>query len=107
MSIYRVFIATLLLFLFSVDVAKAAVTPPQGIVGISEGTDFSCTATNLAEVYCWGKNDVGQLGIATPTINDGGYHIALNPVKVTGLSGVIAIASGSAHTCALRDDGTV
>jgi alpha-tubulin suppressor-like RCC1 family protein len=87
--------------------AHAVVTPLQGIASISVGTDFACAASQLGEVYCWGKNDLGQLGVATPIINDGGYRTALNPVKLPGLSGVVSVATGGAHACALRNDGGV
>ena len=87
--------------------ASAAVVPLRGVVGISVGTDFSCAVIQLGDVYCWGKNDVGQLGVATPAINDGGYHTALNPVKVIGLSGVVSAASGWGHSCAVRNDASV
>jgi alpha-tubulin suppressor-like RCC1 family protein len=87
--------------------AHAVVIPLQGIASISVGTDFACAASQLGEVYCWGKNDLGQLGVATPIINDGGYRTALNPVKLPGLSGVVSVATGGAHACALRNDGSV
>jgi len=87
--------------------SHATVTQLRGAVGISTGIDFSCAVMQVGDVYCWGKNDVGQLGVATPVINDGGYHTALNPVKVIGLSSVISIASGWGHSCAMRSDGSV
>src|SRR5690606_25530778 len=52
-------------------------------------------------VYCWGHNADGQLGA--------GPRIAARPQagKVTGVSGVVQIVAGMAHTCALRGDGKV
>lgn len=101
-SVFVVFFA-----LFFGALSHSAVTPLRGIVAISAGTDFSCAAARTGDVYCWGKNDVGQLGVATPAINDGGYHTALNPVKVNGLGGVVSVASGWGHSCAVRNDGSV
>jgi hypothetical protein len=106
MTIYRL-VTTLLASLACASVASAVVTPLKGVASISVGNDFACAATQLGEVFCWGKNDVGQLGVATPHIYDGGYHTALNPVKVAGLSGVVSVASSTAHTCAVRSDGEV
>lgn len=48
----------------------------------------------------WGYNGEGQLGDSTHTNKTA-------PVQVNGLTGVIAIASGGAHTLALKNDGTV
>ena len=88
--------------------SHATVTQLRGVTGISAGIDFSCALTQVGDVYCWGKNDAGQLGVATPALtNDGGYHTALNPVKVSGLTGAISITSGWGHSCAMRNDGSV
>ncbi len=100
------FAALLAVFVLSFNVS-AAVIPLTGVVALSAGTDFSCVVNQGGDVYCWGKNDIGQLGVTTPAINDGGYHTALNPVKVNGLSGVVSVASGWGHSCAARNDGSV
>ena len=100
-------LATALLIILFGSAAHATVTQLRGVVAISAGIDFSCAVTQIGDVYCWGKNDIGQLGVATPSINDGGYHTALNPVKVSGLSGAVSVASGWAHSCAMRNDGSV
>jgi alpha-tubulin suppressor-like RCC1 family protein len=50
-------------------------------------------------VYCWGRDDVGQLG-------DGGLATQAAPVRVPGLSFARAVVTGSRHTCvSLRDGG--
>jgi alpha-tubulin suppressor-like RCC1 family protein len=48
----------------------------------------------------WGTGFFGEIG-------DGSLAIAAEPVEVTGLSGVTAIASGQAYNTALLSDGTV
>ena len=56
---------------------------------------------NDGTVWTWGKNDNGQLGDGTTTQRT-------SPVQVPGLSGIVAVAAGDAHTVALRgSDGTV
>ena len=51
-------------------------------------------------VRAWGNNYYGQLG-------DGSTTISYFPVRVSGLSDVVAIAGGHDHNIALKDDGTV
>jgi len=60
----------------------------------------TCAALKDGTVKCWGGNIFGQLG-------DGTRTNSLVPVTVTGLSGAIAVSSGTYHTCALLADGTV
>jgi alpha-tubulin suppressor-like RCC1 family protein len=51
--------------------------------------------------WAWGYNNYGQLGKA-PTLN-----VSTTPIEITGLENVIAIASGSNHSLALKSDSTV
>jgi len=51
-------------------------------------------------VWAWGLNNCGQLGDGTTTNR-------LTPVKVQGLTDVVAIAAGARHSLARRKDGTV
>jgi alpha-tubulin suppressor-like RCC1 family protein len=70
--------------------------------GGNPGTDVSqsCALVDDGTVRCWGDNTYGQLGTGT-TVSS---HV---PVKVKGLSKVVAIAVGGGdHVCALIADGT-
>src|SRR5207253_335143 len=51
-------------------------------------------------VWCWGRNDEGQLG-------DGTTLGRPAPVQVAGITGALAVSGGYHHTCALLSDGTV
>lgn len=51
-------------------------------------------------VWAWGRNDYGQLGTGDKTDS-------ATPVRVSGLSGVVAIAAGAWHSAAILQDGTV
>lgn len=51
-------------------------------------------------VWAWGWNGDGQLG-------DGTITDRFTPVRISGLSQVVAITAGERHTLALREDGSV
>ena len=79
-----------------------ALIPFTGASGVSAsaGSLHGCAIAGGA-LKCWGSNASGQLG-------DGTINQALVPVQVSGLSsGVIAVAPGNLHTCAITTGGAV
>ncbi|KAM6141107.1 LOW QUALITY PROTEIN: RCC1 and BTB domain-containing protein 1 [Pterocles gutturalis] len=70
------------------------------VVGIACGQTSSMAVVNNGEVYGWGYNGNGQLGLG----NNGNQ---LTPCRVAALQGVciMQIACGYAHTLALTDEG--
>lgn len=79
--------------------------PVSGITGaiaVDAGDGHSLALLSDGTVRAWGDNRAGQLGMdpaATPT--------SYTPIRVSGLSDVVAVAAGFAHSIALRSDGTV
>jgi alpha-tubulin suppressor-like RCC1 family protein len=68
------------------------------------GDAHTCVRTRDGLVQCWGANDDGQLGAGSA----GGAPVPRPQGVLLGASllrGVRAIAAGSQHTCALRDNG--
>jgi alpha-tubulin suppressor-like RCC1 family protein len=73
----------------------------SGVAAIAAGDGHTCALTTAGAVLCWGRNVSGQLG-------DGTTMGRLTPVAVSGLnSAVVAIATGSSHSCALTTTGAV
>lgn len=71
------------------------------LVDIDAGSDHVCVLTSSGNVWCWGQNDSGQLGVA-------GFQNAPRPRRVAQVAGVRDIETGAqAFTCALQSDQTV
>ena len=63
-------------------------------------SEFSAVLLSNGTVRAWGQNTYGQLG-------NGSTTNCTTPVPVTGLSNVVALATGNTHCIALRADGLV
>jgi len=73
----------------------------SGVTTITADQNNTCALTNGGGAKCWGFNNNGEIGDSSTTTR-------LAPVDVTGLSsGVAAISTGFAHTCALMSGGGV
>lgn len=81
------------------------------IRAIAAGATHSLAVGEDGHVYAWGENGWGELGDGTTDERD-------TPIRVPGLSGIIAVAAGVGddsagsaayheHSLALRKDGTV
>ncbi len=73
----------------------------SNIVSAAAGGGHSVALDSEGNVWTWGRNDHGQLGVGTisPQLEV--------PTKLVGLDDVVTVAAGENYTLALRADGTV
>lgn len=81
------------------------------VVQLSGGAEHTCALTSGGELYCWGGNEDGQLGV----VDAGGMKVSGSPVPVLvkmppeapqGV-GAQAFSAGGKHTCSVLVDGSV
>jgi alpha-tubulin suppressor-like RCC1 family protein len=89
---------------------------PQAITGVSEpiaqlsaGDNHNCAVAVSGNLYCWGRNNATQLGVATTeqcsTLGD----CSTTALAVAWPAAVAPsrVAAGGAHSCAVDGDGRV
>lgn len=80
------------------------------VISIAAGSDHTVALRDDGTVWLWGLNDRGQLGNGTggqQAGEDEEADFSALPVQAQGLVNITAIAAGTGHTIALREDGTV
>ncbi|MEO7330279.1 MAG: hypothetical protein ABI193_17010 [Minicystis sp.] len=86
----------------SVSVPSLVTIPnDEAIVSTAVGRDFTCAASAIGSVYCWGSNGYGQLGINAV------FTSLPQPNLVPGISTAVAVSAREAHVCAVLADKTV
>jgi alpha-tubulin suppressor-like RCC1 family protein len=71
--------------------------PAQGVMSLACSFGHSCSVES-GRLYCWGANDVGQLGLGDTTPR-------LEPDAVPGATAVAQIAAGGGSACAIDEGG--
>lgn len=83
--------------------ASAGLVPNlEHVSQLALGIEHSCALKEDGTVWCWGANNVGQLGNASAD----GLPSSV-PTQVYGITSAAQISSGYEHTCARLADGTV
>ena len=81
------------------------VTKPSGVskfINIAVGKNHSLALTDTGDIYSWGKNGYGQLGLAsTESLKKDPQKVTMSGVKFTGITG------GDVHSLALTDKGEI
>ena len=82
-------------------VLTASGKPLVGLKALAVGAKHACAVMKAdGAVRCWGLNSDGQLG-------DGTTDTRTVATPVPGLTGVVEVAAGYSHTCALLASGAV
>jgi alpha-tubulin suppressor-like RCC1 family protein len=69
-------------------------------VEISASGEFTCARRASGALFCWGRNDVGQLGA-------GDVVSPVSTPKQVGTATYSAVSAGQNHACAVATDGTL
>ena len=78
--------------------------PTQAVSGFSDwttvsaGYEHTCARRSTGRIYCWGRNNVGQVG-------DGGTTNRITPTPVGSWTNWTSVSAGGFHTCARRTNG--
>jgi alpha-tubulin suppressor-like RCC1 family protein len=84
---------------FACSLTPQLVQSAARFVSISAGQRHTCAITTLREAFCWGANDLSQVG----ALSSGGP----TPFRIAGALPWVQISAGATHTCAVRSDGVV
>lgn len=72
----------------------------EALRSVDLGGDHSCAIDARSKLWCWGENNLGQLGL-------GDLALRLEPVALDLGEDVHSVAAGGDHTCALMTSGDV
>lgn len=70
----------------------------SGVTSIESFSKHSCASTQSGDLYCWGRNNDGQLG-------NGDTRDRTIPYRQPSLNMIKQAGAGVAFSCALQDDG--
>lgn len=70
-------------------------------IGLAVGNRFSCALTADGEVFCWGDQSLGQLGVSRPDPSPTPVRVPLDAARFAR-----ELVAGRDHACAGLDDGT-
>jgi cysteine-rich repeat protein len=79
----------------------------SGVKAVATSVGHVCALTTTGGVKCWGQNGSGQLGDGTTAERSTPVDVCEDATCTNPLSGIQAISTGGATTCALTDSGNV
>jgi len=80
--------------------------PLLNVVQVTTGKEFSCARDAGGQIWCWGRNNSGQLGIGStsPPLSRAAKTLLSNG---NGLADAVHVVAGDEHACAIRDNGSL
>ena len=75
----------------------------QTLTQITTGTEHVCSVDAAGAAYCWGNNNLGQLGDGSTTDSD--VPVAVDTSGTLAGQTLTQITAGGSHTCALDSAG--
>lgn len=79
---------------------------PSAVIALDGGSSYFCALSRAGSVFCWGRNDTGQLGIGTTEdIGDDPGELPITRVNLRATA--TAISAGGSQTCALLAGGEI
>lgn len=91
----------------STQFAPLEVSGLPRVTTVTAGASFACALASDQTVWCWGKNDAGQLGKALPPVNSQATADSATPSQVVGVAGATQVVAGDSTVCALVAGGKV
>jgi alpha-tubulin suppressor-like RCC1 family protein len=85
----------------------AAVAGTHVFRALAAGAAFTCGLAADGRVWCWGIDDVGQLGTRDAPDTCSSLACAHTPVLAAEGRAFVSLSAGLAHVCALAADGQV
>lgn len=76
-------------------------TELRGATAVTAGLNHACALLTNGKVYCWGRNDSGQIGNGSQTGVSVHPSVLVKTSANTDLAGVVGITAGANHTCAV------
>ena len=83
-----------------VTVVDAANAILNEVIEVSAGSEFTCALQANGRIFCWGRNDHGQIGDGTTTTRP-------RAVQAGNFNDFVHVAAGTNWVCALRQIGQV
>jgi len=83
--------------------ASGANLDPMRWKGVYSGVSHTCALSSQSKVYCWGKNDHGQLGTGNTT--DSSIPVATKLGEIPPTVTILQLAVKANHACVLASNG--
>ena len=89
----------------AVVTGDGSTNPLTGVLSLAAGGGHTCALTTTSRVWCWGSGNFGQLGNDAGISSDHPVAVVDGAGSINPLTGVISLAAGDNHTCAITSGG--